>query len=311
MSQPELEQTAQLLNVVFAPDPPIVPEELHWFYNLNPEGSAPVGRMDEGGQQVGNYALVPIRFDHSDGRVLRLGLGVDLAVHPTARGTGTFRSTVEESYRQGAEAGLDGILGVANAQSSSRMVETLGWRLLPSLPLRLLVPKWPLGLIETVLIDSNFLSEGRLQDLLPQRTPAAPKGFSTTWSADLLTWRLARPRGEYALHIFEDFLAVSTRTSFSGLPVAVVLKAVPRRLTEGPVEGGHIAGAIALHHRTPLVVHWGVNPSVDFRGPAVPRRFLPRPLDLVLHVFGNGSGLRFDREEFNITGFEFLDFDAY
>jgi hypothetical protein len=59
------------------------------------------------------------------------------------------------------------------------------------------------------------------------------------------------------------------------------------------------------------VVHWGVNTSVDFRGPTVPRRFLPRPLDLVLHIFGDGSGLPVDGEEFNITGFEFLDFDAY
>ena len=311
MSQSELEPTAQLLNAVFAPDPPIVPDELDWFYRLNPEGSASVGRVDKGSQQIGNYALVPTRFDHSDGTVIRLGLGVDLAVHPTARGTGTFRSTVEESYRQGAGAGLDGILGVANTQSSPRMVETLGWRLLPPLPLRILLPQRPLGLIETVPIDSSFLSQGRLQDLLPQRTPAAPKGFSTTWSADLLTWRLARPRGEYVLHIFEDFLAVSIRTSLSGLPVGVVLKAVPRRLTLKPAKGGRIAGAIAMHHRTPLVVHWGVNPSVDFRGPAVPRRFLPRPLDLVLHTFANGSGLRFDREEFNITGFEFLDFDAY
>ena len=311
MSRHELEPTAQLLNAVFTPNPPITNDELNWFYRLNPEGIAPVGRVDKGGRQVGNYALIPTRFSNSDGRIIRLGLGVDLAVHPEFRRAGIFRSTVEASYRQGALAGLDGILGVANAQSSPRMVQRLGWRLLPPLPLRILVPQKPLGLVETVPIDAAFLKDGRLQKLLPEPTPATQNGFSTTWSADLLAWRLARPRRIYVLHIFDDLLAISTRISISGIPVAVVLKAVPRRLLEVPAPGGHIAGATAIYHRTPLVVHWGANPFVNFRGLAVPRNLLPRPLDLVLHAFGDNSRLGVDRDKFRISGFEFLDFDAY
>ena len=79
MREDDLASTAALLNRVFASDPPVDPKELDWYYRANPEGEAAVGRVDKGGRQVGNYSLVPLRFDHADGTLLRLGLGVDLA----------------------------------------------------------------------------------------------------------------------------------------------------------------------------------------------------------------------------------------
>jgi len=311
MREDDLASTAALLNTVFAPDPPVGTEELGWYYRSNPEGEAAVGRVEEGGRQVGNYSLVPLRFDRADGTRLRLGLGVDLAVHPEARGTGTFRATVEESYRQGMASGLDGILGVANAQSSPRMVNAMGWRLLPPLPLRILLPRPPGTRIEHLQVDSDLLASGRIFDLLPQRSPGGSAGFTATWSADLLVWRLARPRGDYVLHVLEDLLVVSTRTSFAGLPVAVALKTLPRHPILEPLDCGRVAGAIAAYHHTPLVVHWGINPNVAYKGPVVPRRLQPRPLDLVLHPFTVKGTRHFDPGTFAMAGFEFLDFDAY
>jgi GNAT superfamily N-acetyltransferase len=311
MREDDLASTAALLNTVFAPDPPVGTEELGWYYRSNPEGEAAVGRVEEGGRQVGNYSLVPLRFDRADGTRLRLGLGVDLAVHPEARGTGTFRATVEESYRQGMASGLDGILGVANAQSSPRMVNAMGWRLLPPLPLRILLPRPPGTRIEHLQVDSDLLASGRIFDLLPQRSPGGSAGFTATWSADLLVWRLARPRGDYVLHVLEDLLVVSTRTSFAGLPVAVALKTLPRHPILEPLDCGRVAGAIAAYHHTPLVVHWGINPNVAYKGPVVPRRLQPRPLDLVLHPFTVEGTRHFDPGTFAMAGFEFLDFDAY
>ena len=105
-----LAATADLLNEVFAPDPPLQPDELSWYYAQNPEGHAAVGRVVDGGRQLGNYALVPLRFDGADGAIVRLGLGVDLAGHPDARGSGAFRRTGEDSYVEGRSAGLDGAL---------------------------------------------------------------------------------------------------------------------------------------------------------------------------------------------------------
>ena len=311
MREDDLASTAALLNAVFAPDPPVGAEELDWYYRSNPEGEAAVGRIEEGGRQVGNYSLVPLRFDHADGALLRLGLGVDLAVHPEARGTGTFRATVEESYRQGMASGLDGILGVANAQSSPRMVKAMGWRLLPPLPLRILLPRPPGARVEHLQVDSDLLDSGRIYDLFPQRSRGGSAGFTATWSAELLVWRLARPRGDYVLHVLEDLLVVSTRTSFAGLPVAVALKTLPRHPIPEPLDGGRVAGAIAAYHHTPRVMHWGVNPDVAYQGPVVPRRLQPRPLDLVLHPFTVDGSRHFDPATFTMAGFEFLDFDAY
>jgi hypothetical protein len=311
MREGNLASTVSLLNTVFAPNPPVRAEELDWYYRANPEGEAAVGQVEEGGRQVGNYSLVPIRFDRADGTRLRLGLGVDLAVHPAARGTGTFRATVEESYRQGIASDLDGILGVANAESSPRMVKTMGWRLLPTLPLRILRPRPPGTQVEHLQVDSDLLDGGRIHDLFPHRSRGGSVGFTATWSADLLVWRLARPRGDYVLHVLEDLIVVSTRTSFAGLPVAVALKVLPRHPIVKPLDCGRVAGAIAAYHHTPLVVHWGVNPDVAYEGPIVPRRLQPRPLDLVLHSFTVDRNSRFDPDAFTMAGFEFLDFDAY
>ena len=218
---------------------------------------------------------------------------------------------MEESYRQGMATGLDGILGVANAQSSPRMVKAMGWHPLPPLPLRILLPRPPGEQVEHLRVDSNLLDSGQILDLLPERSAVGSVGFAATWSPKLLIWRLARPHGNYVLHVFKDLVVVSTRTSLAGLPVAVALKTLRRSPASEAVNSGRIAGAIAGYHRTPLVVHWGINPDVTYRGPVVPRRLQPRPLDLVIHPFTVDGNRRFDPGAFSITGFEFLDFDAY
>ena len=124
----ELQRTAALLNHVFEHPDPLTTESLRWYYDENPAGSAAVGRVEEDGKRLGNYALIPNRFRSTSGEERVLGLGVDLAVDPDARGSGAFRRAVEDSYDRGVAQGFDGILGVANANSAPRMVATLGWR---------------------------------------------------------------------------------------------------------------------------------------------------------------------------------------
>ena len=81
----------------------------------------------------------------------------------------------------------------------------------------------------------------------------------------------------------DDALAVSTSTRERGIPVAVLLKALPRTPGSAVRRGGPVVGAVARYHRTPLVIHWGANPWFDLRGVRLPRRFQPSPLELVLH----------------------------
>ncbi len=306
----DLRPTADLLNLVFGFDPPIGVDHLAWYYRGNPEGTASVGRVDDGDRQVGNYSLVPLRFHARTGPDLRLGLGVDLATHPDARGTGAFRRTVEDSYRVGTADGLDGILGVANAQSAPRMAETMGWRLLPDLRARFLLPLGAAGPVTDHRVDARFL-EGPVPDqVLPRPTPPPGHGYGTRWTADLLRWRLARPGARYILHVRDDVALVSSLARQGPLRVAVLLKVLPR--TDGArVAVGPAAATLARHHRTPFVLHWGTSPHLVGGGMALPRRLMPSPLALVVHAFDDDGVARLDEGALTLTSLEFLDFDAY
>ncbi len=319
-----LERIGRLITSVFGFDPPVGAEHLRWQYLDNPEGRAAIGMVRAGepggageagaageagevGEHVGNYALIPLSLEREVSGVVErvvVGVGIDLAVAPEARGSGTFRRTVEDSYRDGVAEGLDAILGVANANSAPRMAKTLGWRVVPRLPARFLVPGRP-GRFQSWPIDAEVLD--RLPDLVGDLPFAPGPRFAHRWTAELLRWRLARPRASYHLHVSDDAVAVSTATKVKGLPVAVLLKALPRRAAPSARPAGPLVGALARYHRTPLVIHWGVNPWFALRGATLPHRFQPSPLELVLH----GLVDTFDTDGFELGAFEFLEFDAY
>jgi len=307
----DLRATADLLNTVFAHDPPMGVSHLAWYYHQNPTGRAAIGQAHDEGRLVGNYALVPLRFRSATEPAIVLGLGVDLSVDPAARGSGAYRRAVEDSYRVGTEAGLDGILGVANAESAPRMVETMGWRMLPLLGSRLLVATPGRHGFDAHPVNSSLLDSEMIQRMLPQEVPGSVNGHGVTWNSAHLRWRLGRPGAEYVVHERDDVLLVSTTTTVRRLRVAVLLKVLPRRGQTDPIPSGLLAAALATHHCTPLVLHWGANPSVRFRRISIPHRLQPSPLVLVVHPFADNGVPRFDPGALSITGFEFLDFDAY
>lgn len=301
----ELQRTADLLNSVFEHADPLTVDSLRWYYDENPVGDAAVGRIEEGDRRLGNYALIPQRFVDPDDDSLILGLGVDLAVDPVARGAGTFRRTVEDSYERGTRQGFDGILGVANANSAPRMVATLGWRQLDPLPVTLVPAVGRARGFESTAIDAASIS---IVDSLGEVTfpRASTTGHAPVWTSEYLRWRLARPGHAYSIHISDDLVVVSLRTHVSKVPVAVILKVLPR------IEGartriGRVAAVVGRHHRAPFVIHWGRNPAMDIRGIPLPQSRMPSPLSLVVHPFSDD----FDRERFELGEFEFLDFDAY
>jgi GNAT superfamily N-acetyltransferase len=304
----ELDRTVHLLNGVFDLHPPATAAALRWYYDDNPVGSAAVGRVEEGGERVGNYALVPQVFVEPGGTRRTLGLGVDLAVHPDARGSGAFRRTVEDAYQRGRQAGFDGILGVANANSAPRMVATLGWRALEPLPVTVCAPTARRLDVAHHPVTEPFLAGGLLDDLIGDGFPLpAVPGFAPAWDGDGLRWRLRRPDRAYWVHASEDLLVVSTRTYILRMPFVVILKALPRKVLEAPLPVEPLASALGAFHRTPLVVHWGRNPWLRVRGVRLPQARMPSPLSLVLHSFHDG----FVPASFGLSAFEFLDFDAY
>jgi hypothetical protein len=104
-----------------------------------------------------------------------------------------------------------------------------------------------------------------------------------------------------------DLVVISTRTTVAGMPVGVVLKTLARRRPTSGVSGRRIVASVGRTHRTPFVIHWGRSPWVRYRGLPLPQSRMPSPLALVLHRHHEG----FDESGFELSAFEFLDFDAY
>ena len=301
----ELQRTATLLNSVFEHSDPLTVSSLRWYYDENPAGAAAVGRVEEDGKRLGNYALIPNRFRSTTGEERTLGVGVDLAVDPDARGSGAFRRTVEDSYVRGVAQGFDGILGVANANSAPRMVATLGWRSLPSLPVTLIPAIGrSRGFRSTSITESTLTTVDDLVDGEFIRTSSS--GFAPVWTPELLRWRLRRPGHDYSIHISEDLVVVSTRTHVSKIPFGIILGVLQRQKSK-PISVGRVAAVVGRHHKAPLVIHWGRSPALRMRGFPLPQKMMPSPLSLVLHPFAAD----FNRESFELGEFGFLDFDAY
>jgi GNAT superfamily N-acetyltransferase len=301
----ELQRTAVLLNHVFEHAQPLTVESLRWYYDQNPAGVAAVGRVEEDGRRLGNYALVPNRYRSHTGEERVLGVGVDLAVDPEARGSGVFRRTVEDSYNRGATQGFDGILGVANANSAPRMVATLGWRSLSPFPVTMVSAVGRTRGFDSIDVSSTTLNvvDELGVDLFPR---SSIRGFAPVWTSELLKWRLQRPNHSYSMHISDDVVVISTRTHVSRVPFGVILGVLLRRPSE-PIPIGGVAAVVGRHHKAPFVIHWGRSPALRVRGIPLPQKLMPSPLSLVLHPFTPS----FDAETFELGEFGFLDFDAY
>ena len=304
MENLDLRITADLLNDVFKPKTSISVEYLDWQYHENPAGSACIGYLLEANEQISNYALIPKIFENPLGNKLTLGVGVDLAVSPNSRGKGLFRKTIEKSYEAGIIGNLDGILGVANSQSSPRMTEAMGWRKLPSLDFRLLKLSRSKIKLETFRLEDNELKKFPLEEFIDFKTFTHPSGFSPIWNEELLKWRLSRPEANYYLHTSESALLVTTKVSIGGIKVAVLLKTFPINPNEVPFPIAPFASGIAKYHKTPFVAYWGKNHHFKMNGLKIPRKFQPSPLDLVVHFFETNSN-------FELSEFELLDFDAF
>lgn len=306
-SDAELARAAAMLNRVFDHDPPLDVAALRWSYDESPFGAAAVGRVEDDGSRLGNYALAPLRFGDGAGRRLTLGVGIDLAVDPDARGSGTFRRTVEDSYERGRAAGFDGILGIANANSAPRMVSALGWRGLDPLPATLLRPGRRRRRFET--LEATGPEAAARLDAISARGFAPPVGSGSAplWDVESLRWRVRRPGHRYWFHFGDDHLVVSAVTKVSGLRFAVVLKVLGLDGAAEPLGNGEVAALMRSAHRTPLAIHWGRSPWFRPRGVRLPESRMPSPLSLVLHSLDDG----FDQDSFELSALEFLDFDAY
>ena len=304
MTNLDLRLTSDLLNEVFKPKKLITAEFLEWQYLKNPSGLACVGHMTDQGKQISNYALIPKIFKNHLCEKISLGVGVDLAVSPDSRGEGIFRKTVEKSYEAGINGNLRGILGVANSQSSPRMTGAMGWKKLPSIDLRLLKPSKSLETSTTFQMDSDQFRENAEKGVFDFEKLTPSFGYMPVWNLELLTWRLSRPGSQYFLHLSPSALLISTTAFFRGLKAALILQALPLKPCDERLSISPFISNVAKHHRTPFIIYWGENQYFEMKGMRIPRKIQPSPLELVLHFFEK-------KHDFQLSGFELLDFDAF
>ena len=297
-------------------------EFLHWLYRENPHHPAIEEDVDRKGARVAHLALLPQPWrDHersatfvlSVNAVTRSGLGSMHFVALAARGT---KRAIEARDELG---GLIGGIGVTNESSTMPGLHRIGARLITSLPV-VAIPRRPARRrgVESHDVDDAFRATEAFERLVQGLDETPAQGWTQRWTPEHLRWRLAAPGGGYALHADEDVVAVTTRASAKGVPVAVVLKLLPRGAAPGPRSARRVIAAALRHHRVPVAIYAGFNAHVPVRGITIPKRVQPAPLNLLFiardeasEFLGLDLGDAGPQAPATFDTFELLDFDAF
>lgn len=254
------------------------PAYLDWLYVANPDGSALGFDAWDGERLAAHYVCVPARA-WVEGREVPVLLSLNTATHPDYQGKGLFTTLAAMTYEAGAQAGFDGVYGVANANSTPGFIRKLGFQLVRPLEARI-------GL-------------GALRHA--PRPPAQALSFERKWSEEALRWRCANPHNPVLILAGADrlrFYAAAGRA----LTAYAELGCTPR------------ARAIAAQARapssSPLRLLLGLAPDASARYPnyaSIPMRLRPSPLNLIYRSFSP----RVQALDPGRIAFSFLDFDAY
>lgn len=279
---------------------------LAWLYDRNPDGSGFTGSRDEDDIRVAHYALVPQRYRNADGPGPFV-FSLNAVSRTGSQRKGYFVEIGHEIFARAAAGGRVAITAVANDKSTPGAIKYLGYRHLGPMPVAVTVPNpfrawgW-----RSVVVTEDWLGSQDFTDLAGELDDHPATGWTPSWQADNLRWRLSRPRGEYVVHVGPDLMAVSTRDVVRGVPFVVILKLLPRRGVTGLSGRGAVAAA-CRHHRAPFCVYAGLNAHVTMRGLPLPDRLRPAPLNLLVRSLSDTV----PQETFQLDTFEFLDCDAY
>jgi hypothetical protein len=282
------------------------PDYLRWLYDENPDGSGFTGSRDEGDVRVAHYALVPQRYRDAGGTG-DFVFSLNAVSRAGSQRKGYFVEIGEEIFARASAGGRVAITAVANENSTPGAVKYLGYRHLGPMPVAVTLPnpfrgrKW-----RSVVVTDEWLRSDDFVEIAAELDDHAATGWTPSWQVDNLRWRLARPRGDYVVHIGPDLVAVSTRDTVRGLRFAVILKLLPRRGATG-LSGRAAVAAACRHHRAPVCVYAGLNAHVTIRGLPLPARLRPAPLNLLVRSLSADL----DQRSLRLDTFEFLDCDAY
>lgn len=280
---------------------------LTWVYDHDPLGALVPQNVDREGARLCHIGGVPIELRSANdvGRFLIL---YNSSSAPEEQGKGTYVKTLFKLHGKARDLGFHGMMGVTNAASTGPATKGFKARMLGALPAKLCVPTTVRAPGHTHHIaDASFLESLEFEKIVDE-LDASPAGqWTQRWTPEVMRWRLRWPGQTYTLHVGPDLVAVSTTTAFKGVPLAVLLKVLPRGAARGPVPSDQMITAICRHHRAPALVYAGYNANVPVKGFRLRQDRIPSPLNLLFL----STSEHVDTDTFRFETFEFLDFDAY
>jgi hypothetical protein len=304
-----LVEAADLLNIELPHRKWADQSHLEWLYHANPYGPGIYGFRRDGDRLDAHYANIPQLYRTPDGP-MRMMFSLNAVTRSVAQRRGHFWSIAEELYaRDLAEYGAQGVIGVSNDNSTPPVVKKLDFRLLGPLPVRV-VPMGPGEAADSTEVTPEWLASPAAEAVLSGLDHPVEWGWRNMATLEYLRWRLASPNTDaFHVHVTRDLVAVSVRSEFGPVPVAVVVKLLPRRPVDGtrPLRAQRLVGAICRYHGAPMAVYAGFNARVRLHGVTPPRRLQPAPLNLIYRSLTD----RAPKLGFRLETFEFLDMDAY
>jgi GNAT superfamily N-acetyltransferase len=277
-----LARYGELFKACFPATSKFTPAYLEWLYVANPDGRALGFDAWDGERLAAHYVCVPARAQ-VEGREVSVLLSLNTATHPDYQGKGLFTLLAAMTYEAGAQAGFDGVYGVANANSTPGFIRKLGFQLVRPLEARI-------GL-------------GGLRHA--GRPDAAALSFERVWHDDALRWRCANPHNPVFVRgagngngKLQFYAAASGHKlpAYAELIDAQLTGAVPARADAPPL--------------SPVRLFIGLAPDDSARYwnyVSIPMRLRPSPLNLIYRSFSPDVAALDARR----IAFSFLDFDAY
>jgi GNAT superfamily N-acetyltransferase len=267
-----------LFKACFPATAKFTPAYLDWLYLANPDGRALGFDAWDGERLAAHYVCVPARA-WIEGREAPVLLSLNTATHPDYQGQGLFTRLAAMTYEAGAQAGFDGVYGVANANSTPGFIRKLGFQLVRPLEARIGV--------------------GAL--LHAPKPPAQALSFERSWSEAALRWRCANPDNPVQVRAGGGklrFYAAAGRALSAYAELAC------------PPQAGAIGHGTGAPAASPLRLFLGLAPDASSRYPnyaSIPMRLRPSPLNLIYRSFSPRVGALDPAR----IAFTFLDFDAY
>lgn len=250
---------------------------LQWLYRDNPDGIAMGFDAYDNEKLVAHYACVPSPV-LLNGKKSKSLLSLNTATHPDYQGKGLFTKLASMTYEHATKLQFDFVYGIANSNSTSGLVNKLGFQLVAPLEARIGIGRLP-------IIDKEEVFHGAV--------------FQKFWDFPGMTWRLDNPSNRVYVTKFADG-AVGFHAA-TGIPF---LHAYAECFMGFPVTATRSISII-----TPRLFI-GLLPGKSFKYTtyqSIPKCIKPSPLNLIYRNLQNSGAML----EADTVLFSFLDFDAY